>query len=109
MSQDTNAEWELLTDIVTAANRNDQESLCALMASPDTDFSDKPRCVQAAIAGFNITPDNVREHSTALKSFFTKTEKMDMDLRTGFRLSMIHQLLHPEPLSPKEPDDAAGL
>lgn len=96
MSSDV--EWDLLTTIVTAANRGDQKALCAILGDPDIDLSDKPRCVHAAITSISITPENVQEHYAELKLFLAKiaeTETM-VDMRTAIRLGVLREMLYPE-------------
>jgi hypothetical protein len=97
MSSD--AEWDLLTTLVTAANRGDQAALCSLLASPETDLSDKPRCIHAAMLGISITPQNVKEHSQELEAFLAKITKdveSGLDVTTSIRLGVLRQVLHPD-------------
>lgn len=96
MSSD--AEWDLLTAIVTAANRGDQAALCTILAAPETDLSDKPRCIHAAVISISLTPQNVQEHREKLKAFVAKVAQADItaDMITAIRLGVLREMLCPE-------------
>lgn len=88
-----NGEWELLTSIVSANNQRDYETLYSVLADDNVVFSDKPRCVQAAIYAIELVPEQVKQHRQILLNFVNKIDGVKTDIRTGIRLEILKGLL----------------
>ncbi len=92
-------EWDILTAIVTAGNQRDQNALCKILVDTSIDFSNKPRCVHAAISSIELTRESVSDHKESLLVFVDRIIDTKMDLRTGFRMEVLRGLLLPDSLA----------
>lgn len=88
-----NGEWELLTAIVTANNQRDYAALYRILADDNVVFSDKPRCVQAAVSAIELVPEQVKHHREILLNFVNKIDGVQTDMRTEIRLEILKGLL----------------
>ena len=89
----SNAEWDLLTKIVTANNQQDHESLYKILADENNDFTDKPRCVQAAVSAIRLVEEHVNPNKDVLQQFVEKVGSVEMDMRTGIRFEVLKEML----------------
>lgn len=88
-----NGEWELLTSIVTANNKRDHATLYRILADDGVDFSDKPRCVHAAMNAIELLPEHVIRHKDVLSAFVKRVDAVQVDYVTAFRLEILKDLL----------------
>jgi hypothetical protein len=86
-------EWGLLTAVVTASNQQNFEALYVILSAPENDFSDKPRCVMAAMMGIELIAEHVKQHRDALISFASHIANVDMSLQTSIRYEILKELL----------------
>lgn len=88
-----NAEWTLLNAIVNAGNSQNMSSLLLVLNDPQHDFSDKPRCIMAAISAIHITPQTAQAHEKDLLTFLDKIKEAHLSLRCAFRRELLQALL----------------
>lgn len=90
-----NTEWSLLVSIAHANNSRDLVSLYAILNDEDNDFSDKPRCVSAAIFSIELTSENVENNRDALIGFVEKVGGVEVGMVEQFRLDVLKGMLAP--------------
>lgn len=88
-----NAEWALLNAIVNAGNSHNMSNLFLVLNDPQHNFSDKPRCIMAAISAIHITPQTVQAHEKDLRTFLDKIKAANLSLRCAFRRDLLQALL----------------
>ncbi|EKP0311601.1 hypothetical protein JE959_001627 [Aeromonas veronii] len=88
-----NGEWELLTEIVKANNNRDYAAIYRILADDSLDFSDKPRCVHAAMNAIELLPENVSRHKDVLSAFVKRIDAVQVDYVTAFRFELLKDLL----------------
>lgn len=91
--KDNNSEWALLKRIANANNTNNDVVLYSILNDKNIDFSDKPRCVGAALLAIKLTRENVAKYRDELIYFEKKVDPNLLEFTSGLRFLVLQEML----------------